>query len=69
MARPTPRCRCPFDDPRPRVLIVADEDVLPSSSRRRPMPFLWMVDITDEKQPVPFGSFQVEGSTARRSPR
>jgi hypothetical protein len=40
------------------VLLVADEDVLrlqPSAPS-----FLWIVDITDERRPVPFASFQVE---------
>jgi hypothetical protein len=42
-----------------RYILVADEDV------QRPleaMPaFIWIVDITDERRPVPVGSFQVEG--------
>jgi hypothetical protein len=42
-----------------RYVLVADEDV------QRPeeaLPaFMWMVDVTDEKRPVPVGSFQVEG--------
>jgi hypothetical protein len=42
-----------------RYVLVADEDV------QRPieaMPaFIWMVDITDERRPVPVGSFQVDG--------
>jgi hypothetical protein len=45
-----------------RLLLVADEDV----DRRPDSPpaFLWLVDITDETQPVPFSSFQVEGVDA-----
>jgi hypothetical protein len=49
----------PFDIRGRRYVLVADEDV------QRPaeaMPaFIWMVDITDERRPVPVGSFQVEG--------
>jgi len=41
-----------------RYLLVADEDV------QRPAEatpaFIWMVDITDERRPVPVGSFQVD---------
>jgi len=49
----------PFDIRGRRYVLVADEDV------QRPveaMPaFMWMVDITDERRPVPVGSFQVDG--------
>jgi hypothetical protein len=40
-----------------RIMLVADEDVvrLEMSSPA----FLWIVDITDEKKPIPFASFQV----------
>jgi hypothetical protein len=42
-----------------RVMLVADEDVARQGSE---LPsFLWVVDITDEKHPMPFASFQVEG--------
>ncbi|HTP97285.1 MAG TPA: hypothetical protein VMK05_15640 [Burkholderiales bacterium] len=51
----------PFDIEQRRILLVADEDVtrLPDCP---PMPasFLWLVDITDEKHPAPFASFQVD---------
>ncbi len=43
-----------------RLLLVADEDVQRLSPDGTPA-FLWMVDITDETRPVPFGSFQVDG--------
>ena len=40
-----------------RVLLVADEDV---ARRGVDLPsFLWLVDITDERHPMPFASFQV----------
>ena len=42
-----------------RVLLVADEDV--AKLEPGPPSFLWLVDITDEKKPVPFASFQVDG--------
>jgi hypothetical protein len=49
----------PFDIRGRRYLVVADEDVY------RPLDgvpaFMWMVDITDEKHPIPVSSFQVEG--------
>ncbi len=49
----------PFDIRGRRYMVVADEDVY------RPLDgvpaFLWMVDITDERAPMPVGSFQVEG--------
>jgi hypothetical protein len=49
----------PFEIRGRRYLVVADEDVY------RPLDgvpaFMWMVDITDEKHPVPVSSFQVEG--------
>jgi hypothetical protein len=42
-----------------RVMLVADEDV----ARTAPGPpaCLWLVDITDERHPMPFASFQVDG--------
>ena len=30
--------------------------------------FIWMVDITDERHPVPVGSFQVEGIEGKPQP-
>jgi hypothetical protein len=46
-----------------RWMLVADEDVLPKKlAEPCQMPAaLWMVNITDEKKPIPFSSFQVEG--------
>ncbi|MBI4290467.1 MAG: hypothetical protein HY661_03185 [Betaproteobacteria bacterium] len=48
-----------------RLMIVADEDT--ARSDNEPPAFIWMVDITDERHPVPFGSFQVEAEDG--SPR
>jgi hypothetical protein len=44
------------------ILLVADEDVARlKGCLPYPASFLWLVDITDERRPVPFASFQVEG--------
>jgi len=42
-----------------RIMLLASED----AGRKRPFypAFLWVYDITDETQPVPFASYQVEG--------
>jgi hypothetical protein len=48
------------------LMIVADEDVFRSDDN--PPAFLWMVDINDETQPVPFASFQVEGEDGTHRP-
>jgi len=42
-----------------RVMLVADEDV--AKLQPGPPSFLWLVDISDERRPVPFASFQVAG--------
>jgi hypothetical protein len=42
-----------------RVMVAADEDV--AKLEPGPPSFLWLVDITDEKHPTPFASFQVAG--------
>ena len=53
----------PFEIWGHKWMLVADEDVLPKETDKQPqMPaFLWMVNITDEKKPVPVSSYQVEG--------
>ncbi|HEU0158164.1 MAG TPA: hypothetical protein VFR00_02570 [Hyphomicrobiaceae bacterium] len=48
-----------------RYLVVADEDV--QRGEHDVAAFAWMVDITDERRPVPVGSFQVEGIEGRPS--
>ena len=49
----------PFEIRGRRYLVVADEDVQRSDTD---VPaFIWMLDITDERRPVPVGSFQIEG--------
>jgi hypothetical protein len=56
----------PFSIRGRRYLVVADEDVQRSESD---VPaFVWMVDISDERHPVPVGSFQVEGLEGRSQP-
>jgi hypothetical protein len=42
-----------------RVLLMADEDV--AKLAPGPPSFLWLVDVTDERRPTPFASFQVAG--------
>lgn len=51
-------------------LIVADEDVDPMSAEMAPelAAFIWIVDATDEKRPVPVATFQVDGVHGRRNP-
>ena len=58
--------RVPFKVYGRDLMIVADEDVFRSDDH--PPAFLWMVDINDEKQPVPFASFQVEGEDGTNRP-
>jgi len=49
-----------------QILLVADEDVMRVGSATPA--FLWIVDITDERRPMPFASFQVDGLDAGPSP-
>jgi hypothetical protein len=49
-----------------KYLLVADEDVF--RTENDPAAFMWMVDITDERNPVPVSSFQVEGIAGKPSP-
>jgi hypothetical protein len=60
----------PFDIYGHKWMVVADEDVLPKDLDEPPtMPAaLWMVDITDETNPVPVGSYQVEGLDGQENP-
>jgi hypothetical protein len=58
--------RVPFKVRNRDLMIVADEDVF--RDENQPPSFLWMVDINDEKQPVPFGSFQVEAEDGSNRP-
>ena len=53
-----------------RWMLVADEDVNPlQGEEERQMPAcLWMVNITDEANPTPVASFQVEGLAGRKNP-
>ena len=49
----------PFPVAGRKIAVVADEDV----RKLRPSPgaFMWLFDITDEKQPVPISTYQIEG--------
>jgi len=49
-----------------RYLLVADEDVQRHESEVPAC--LWMVDISDERRPVPVGSFQVDGIEGQPQP-
>lgn len=49
-----------------RYILVADEDVF--RGENDPAAFMWMVDVTDERHPVPVSSFQVEGIEGKPSP-
>jgi hypothetical protein len=49
-----------------RVMLAADEDV--AKLEPGPPSFLWLVDITDERRPVPFASFQVTGVDGSTQP-
>jgi hypothetical protein len=61
--------RVPFRIAGRDLLLVADEDVVrlegcqPYNSA-----FLWLVDITDERHPVPFSSFQLDHIPAEEQP-
>ena len=52
------------------MLIVADEDVsrMPGCPPY-PAAFLWMVDVTDEKHPVQFSSFQLDDMPPGEQPQ
>ena len=42
-----------------RIMLAADEDV--AKTAPGPPSFMWLVDITDERHPVPISTFQVAG--------
>ncbi len=49
-----------------RIMLVADEDVAKLFDSGPA--FMWVVDITDETNPVPFSSFQIEGLDGGHTP-
>ncbi len=57
----------PFEIHGHRWMLVADEDVLPRElPHQGDMPAcLWMVDISDERHPMPVSTFQVDGVDGR----
>lgn len=57
----------PFEIRGRNYIVVADEDVIREPSD--PAAFMWVVDVTDERNIVPVGSFQVEGIEGREQPR
>ncbi len=50
-----------------QVLVVADEDV--AKLRPSPPAFTWLFDISDERQPMPISTFQVDGVDPDGQPR
>jgi hypothetical protein len=56
----------PFEVAGRKIAIVADEDV--RKLRPSPPAFMWLVDITDETQPVPISTYQIEGLENRNMP-
>ena len=71
---PSPPYSCPTHTALPvagtvqgrRIMLVADEDV--HRPEDAPPAFLWVLDVSDERRPVPFASFQVEGVDGTRQP-
>jgi len=60
---PTHTClKMPFKIEGRDIMVVSDEDVgrLEGCPAPYPAAFLWVVDITDEKHPVPISTFQLE---------
>jgi hypothetical protein len=49
------------------VMVVADEDV--AKLAPAPPAFTWIYDITDERSPIPIGTFQVDGVHAEGAPQ
>jgi hypothetical protein len=50
-----------------RIMVVADEDV--AKLRPSPPAFSWIYDITDERQPMPIATFDVEGVDTDGAPQ
>jgi hypothetical protein len=48
----------PFEIAGRRIMVVSDEDVFHMAPA--PPAFLWIVDVTEESNPVPFASFQLD---------
>jgi hypothetical protein len=67
---PTHTClRIPFKIDNRDLMVVADEDVgRLEGCPPYPASFLWVVDITDEKHPVPISSFQLEDMPPEQQP-
>ncbi|OGA78597.1 MAG: hypothetical protein A3G81_04870 [Betaproteobacteria bacterium RIFCSPLOWO2_12_FULL_65_14] len=64
---PTHTCLVfPFAIRNRRIMLVASEDA--GRARDFYPAFLWVYDITDEKQPVPFASYQIEGIDGTAQP-
>jgi hypothetical protein len=68
---PTHTClRIPFKIRNRDFMVVTDEDVFRQEDYHPyPSSFMWLVDITDEKHPMPISTFQVEGIGDGPQPR
>jgi len=61
--------RVPFPIDGRDLLLVADEDVVRlEDCPPYPSAFLWVVDVTDEKYPMPFASFQLDHIPPQEQP-
>ena len=65
---PTHTCLpIPFDIKGRKYMFVADEDVA-RTDRDGPAAFVWMFDITDETNPVPVSTYQIEELIGKKTP-
>jgi hypothetical protein len=51
----------PFEIEGKRLMLVTDEDALPRTREKAIGSLLWLVDVTDLENPIPFSTFRVEG--------
>lgn len=67
---PTHTClRIPFKIDNRDIMVVSDEDVVRlEGCPPYPSAFLWIVDITDEKHPMPIATFQLENIPPEEQP-
>ncbi len=64
---PTHTCLpIPFECGGRKIMLVADEDV--AKLYESGPAFMWVVDITDENNPMPFSNFQLEGLDGKPTP-
>jgi len=51
----------PFEIEGRRLMLVTDEDALPRDRDKATGSLLWLVDVTDLENPIPFSTFRAEG--------